>query len=326
MRKLLTLLALAVLAEPSVAYADVPPLTPEGRVMMDKQNALETTARNAFGDVGLVEKLRDWRKHWGFIIVGKDGSKAAPRVLAKDEYGWYQIRPGETRRIPADIGHELNRLLTSAAVWSEQPYNYGAKCNGRPRLFIVGHAGQDKFGRLGCGREGLAAAAARLAETLRVPSTDGAVLPAWQVPPVPGVPVNQQLNNADIFERLSQMTAAWERRTLAGFVDPYADDVIIDRPEGKFIGRKQFVDWVKSEQNWNEAYPSRPSRRVLTQMTMAAQNSDKVLYETHELRWDDSGELKRQTYSTMWRNNRGLWQIAYERVSAVKPVTDGRPL
>ena len=327
MRKRLFLAGLMGLVMPLVAFADVAPLTPEGRIIMQKHEAFENHARRSFSDNGFIEKLRDWRRNWGFVIVGEQGARRAPRVLVKDEYGWFEMAPGQTRRLPANIGHELNRLLTSGAIWSEDAYKFSAACRDKPRLFIVAHAGHDQFGRLGCGSEGLAARAARVAETLRVPhGGPTGVLPAVERPPVPGVPIGQQRNNGDIFERLSEMTAAWERRTLAGFVDPYADDVVVERPEGIFKGRKAFVDWVKSEQNWLEPYPERPSRRVLHQMTMAAQPSNETLYTTHELRWEEEGQLKRQTFSTMWRNNKGLWQIAHERVSAVKPVTDGRPL
>ena len=327
MRKRLFLAPLLALGVPSMAFADVAPLTPEGRIIMQKREAFENHARTSLGDIGLIEKLRDWRKNWGFVIVGQDGARRPPRVHVKDEYGWFEMAPGQTRRLPPALGHELNRLLTSSAIWSEDAYKFRAPCHETPRLFIVAHAGHDQFGRLGCGTEGLAARVARVAESLRVPQRGPTgVLPAVERPPVPGVPVNQQRNNNDIFERLSEMTASWERRTLVGYVDPYAEDVIVERPEGVIKGRRGVVDWAKHEQNWSEAYPARPSRRVLHQMTMAAQPSNETLYTTHELRWEEEGQLKRQTFSTMWRNNKGLWQIAYERVSPVKPVTDGRPL
>lgn len=327
MRKRLILAAFLALGMPSLAFADVAPLTPEGRIIMQKREAFERHVRTSFGDIGLIEKLRDWRKNWGFVIVGQEGARRPPRVLVKDEYGWFEMAPGQTRRLPLALGHELNRLLTSSAIWSEDAYKFRARCRETPRLFIVAHAGHDQFGRLGCGTEGLAAGVARIAETLHVPQRGpSGLLPAVERPPVPGVPINQQRNNNDIFERLSEMTASWERRTLAGYVDSYAEDVVVDRSEGLLKGRRAVVDWAKHEQNWNEAYPAHPSRRLLHQMTMMAQPSNETLYTTHELRWEEEGRLKRQTFSTMWRNNKGLWQIAYERVSPVKPVTDGRPL
>lgn len=312
---------------PAAALADVAPLTPEGRVMMQKRQDFEAHARTAFRDPGLIEKLRDWRKHWGFVLVGKEGSRGAPRVLVKDEYGWYEMRPGATKRLPTKVGHELNRLLTSAAVWNEQPYNWGERCQGTPRLFVIMHAGKDQFGRLGCGPEGLAARAARIAETLNRPArTTATILPARIDREVPRVPRDERVHNADIFERLSEAYAAWERKTLAGFVELYAENAIVETPDGPIKGRKAVVEWARDLQDWTSPYTERDSRRVLHQMTMPGQQSDSVRYTTHELRWMQEGKPVRQTFSTMWRNNAGLWQIAHQRMSAVKPVTDGRPI
>ena len=327
MRKRLILAALFA-AVSTRAGADVAPLTPEGRVIMDKRQAFEAKARERLGDIGLVERLRDWRKFQGFVIVGSETSPRAPRVLAKDEYGWYEIQPGRTQRLSPSVGLELTRLLSSAAAWIGDSYNYGLPCRETPRLFVVAYAGRDQFGRLGCGPEGLAGRAARIAETLQAPLLKrSAILPAWEKPPVEGIDDRQQQNNADIYERLSNMVSAWDGKRLPGYVDAYADDVIVERPEGTIKGRKALVDWVRHEQDWAEAYPQRWTRHVLTQMTMPAQASNQALYTTHEIRWEgEDGRLKRQTFSTMWRNNAGLWQIAYERVSPVKPVTDGRPL
>ncbi len=133
-------------------------------------------------------------------------------------------------------------------------------------------------------------------------------------------------HTSDIFERLHEKVYAWDRRTLAGYVDPYAEDVVLEGPFGILKGRKAAVDWAKYEQDWQAPYSERPSRRVLQIASMNAQNSQQVRYTTHELRWEQDGKPLRQTYSTMWRNNGGLWQIAHERISEVKPVTDGRPL
>ena len=224
-----TLILAALLAAVSTrAVADVAPLTPEGRVIMDKRQAFEAQARERLGDIGLVERLRDWRKFQGFVIVGAEGSRRAPRVLAKDEYGWYEIQPGRTQRLSPSVGHELTRLLSSAAAWSGDSYNYGAVCRETPRLFVVAYAGRDQFGRLGCGPEGLAGRAARVAETLQAPMLkSSAILPAWEKPPVEGIDDRQQQNNADIYERLSNMVSAWDRKRLPGYVDAYADDVIV---------------------------------------------------------------------------------------------------
>jgi hypothetical protein len=53
------------------AAATVAPPTPEQIVMSAKREALESSARRAFGDVGLFERLRDWRKTWGYILIGR---------------------------------------------------------------------------------------------------------------------------------------------------------------------------------------------------------------------------------------------------------------
>jgi hypothetical protein len=156
--------ALATLGLTLPAAATVVPPTPEQIIMMNKREGLENRARTAFGDIGLIEKLRDWRKSWGFILVGEEGSTRAPRLLIKDEYGWYEMRAGETRRLSVALGLELNRLLHRTELWAEDAYNFHSKCEGTPWLFVIMHAGQDKFGRLGCGPQGLAAQVAHTAE------------------------------------------------------------------------------------------------------------------------------------------------------------------
>ena len=82
MRKRLFLAGLMGLVMPLVAFADVAPLTPEGRIIMQKHEAFENHARRSFSDNGFIEKLRDWRRNWGFVIVGEEGgapSAARPR-------------------------------------------------------------------------------------------------------------------------------------------------------------------------------------------------------------------------------------------------------
>lgn len=319
-----TAAALCLIAASAVAR--VAPPTPEQIVMMEKRQAFEAHARSAFSDHGLIEKLRDWRKHYGFILVGREGSSAAPRLLVKDEYGWYEVRPGQTKRLPLQLGHELNRLVSKEELWSEEPYNFHAQCTGTPRLFVVMHAGRDVFGRLGCGQEGLAARAAMIAETLRIPpgnpqSTAAAVR---REPPAPGVPPRHHEVTSEISARLFDMAGAWERKTLAGFVEPYAEDAVVELPEGTLRGRKAVVEWARRLQDWDGPYSERPSRFVMHQAMMKAQDSKDVFYEQHEFRWEQDGRPVRRTFSTMWRNNRGLWQIAHERVSEVKPVTGER--
>jgi hypothetical protein len=120
------------------------------------------------------------------------------------------------------------------------------------------------------------------------------------------------------------MVAAWERKTLAGFVEPYAQDVILEGPFGIYRGRKTAVDWARSLQDWNAPY-SEGDRRVRVERVVSKnQEATQVFYTTHELRWEEAGKPVRQTFSTMWRNHAGLWLIAHEKMSDVKPVTEER--
>jgi hypothetical protein len=91
------------------------------------------------------------------------------------------------------------------------------------------HAGKDQFGRLGCGPAGLAARVAQTAEALRVlpgkPHTTAAPLQRRSDPP--GASPAYFEASSQISAQLFEMVAAWERKTLAGFVEPYAPDVIL---------------------------------------------------------------------------------------------------
>jgi hypothetical protein len=289
--------------------------------MLAKRNALEAQARTSFGDQGLIERLQDWRQTWGYVLLGREGARTAPRLVVKDEFGWYEMRPGATRRPPLPVGHALNRLLTSAALWTEQPYNWSQTCRATPRLFVIKHAGKEQFGRLGCGPEGLAAQAASIAERLNAPAAASTILPSRIDPGVPGLARAQQLSTGDIFERLAEMNYAWDRKTLAGFVEPYAEGAVVERPEATLRGRRAILDWARRMQDWEGPYTVEGARRV-HQMNMPAQQSESVRYTTHELRWTQDGKPVRQTFSTAWRNNGGLWQIVHERISAIKPVTE----
>jgi hypothetical protein len=318
--------ALAALGLTLPAAATVEPPTPEQIMMMKKREALENRARAAFGDTGLIEKLRDWRKTWGFILVGEEGSRRAPRLLIKDEYGWYEMRSGETRRLSVDLGLELNRLLHRPDLWAEDAYNFHLKCEGTQRLFVIMHAGQDKFGRLGCGPEGLAARLARTAQGLRVLPGEAQTTapPQQEAPHPPGAsPVYFDASN-QVSGQLFEMVAAWERKTLAGFVEPYAPDVIVEGPFGTYRGRKMVVDWARHLQDWNAPCSEEDRRLRVERVVSKNQAAKHVFYTTHELRWEGAGKPVRQTFSTMWRNHGGLWLIAHEKMSDVKPVTEER--
>jgi hypothetical protein len=318
--------AFATVALSAPASATIPPPTPEQIIMMEKRQAFEAHARAAFGDSGLIEKLRDWRQHWGFVLVGSEGSRAAPRLLVKDEYGWYEMRPGQTRRLPSSLGLELNRLLHHPEIRDEEAYNFHSRCEGKPRLFVIMHAGNDKFGRLGCGPQGLAARVARTAEALRVLPGEARTTapPRDERPHPPEAPPHYFEASNKVSGQLFEMIAAWERKTLAGFVEPYAENVIVERPERILKGRKAVVDWARHLQDWNSPYIERGKKLRVERIVSKAQEAKDVFYTTHELRWEEAGKPVRQTFSTMWRNHDGLWLIAHEKVSEVKPVSGER--
>jgi hypothetical protein len=319
--------ALAALILTLPVQATVAPATPEQLIMMNKRELLENRARAAFGDLGLIENVRDWRKTWGFILVGEEGSQRAPKLLIKDEYGWYEMRPGETRRLATELGLELNRLLHRQELWAEDAYDFSADCKGTPRLFVIMHAGQDKFGRLGCGVEGLAARVARTAEKGRaLPGETQTTAPPPQEPAhPPGASYDYFRASSAVSRQLFEMAAAWERKTLAGFVEPYAPDVVLEGPFGTYRGRKMVVDWARHLQDWNAPYPETDRRLRVERIVSINQPAKHVFYTTHELRWEENGKLVRQTFSTMWRDHGGgHWLIAHEKMSDVKPVTEDR--
>lgn len=45
--------------------------------------------------------------------------------------------------------------------------------------------------------------------------------------------------------QLFEMAAAWERKTIAGFVEAYAPDVILVVPFGTYRGRNAVVGWAR---------------------------------------------------------------------------------
>ena len=65
--------------------------------MIAKRNCLENQLRERVGRE-VVERARGWRRSWGAILVGDQRQGARPRLLIKDEYGWYEIAAGRSRR------------------------------------------------------------------------------------------------------------------------------------------------------------------------------------------------------------------------------------
>ena len=318
--------ALAAIGLGSPASATVVPPTPEQIVMMEKRQALETRARNSFGETNLIEKLRDWRLTWGWILVGEEGSRKPPKLLIKDEHGWYEMRAGETRRLPVELGLELTRMLHDPDLWAEDAYNFTAKCEKPPKLFVIMHAGQDRFGRLGCGPQGLAARVARTAEASSVLPGDAKTIapPRHEEPPPPGATPAYYAASGQTSAHLFEMAAAWERKTLAGFVEPFAPDVILEGPFGTYQGRKMAVDWARHLQDWNAPYGEGDRKIKVERIVSKNQEAKDSFYTAHEWRWEEAGKPVRQTFSTMWRNHDGLWLIAHQKMSEVKPVTEER--
>lgn len=294
--------------------------------MMARREALEHQARHAFGDIGLIEKLRDWRKTWGFLLVGEEASRKPPRLMIKDEYGWYEMRRGETRRLPVALGLELNKLLHEPDLWVEDAANPRSKCTARPRLFVIMHAGQDKFGRLGCGPEGLAARVARTVEAGRpLPGSVRTTAPPREQPdPPPGASAAYYKATSQASGHLFEMAAAWERKALGGFVEAYAPDIVLEGPFGVYRGRKMAVDWARNLQDWNAPYAEGDKRLRVERIVSKNQDAKDAFYTAHEFRWEAAGKPVRQTFSTMWRNYDGLWLIAHQKMSEVKPVTAER--
>jgi hypothetical protein len=323
----LVLAAMAAVGVGIPSAGTVVPPTPEQILMMQKREALEYRARQSFGDFGLIEKLRDWRLTWGWILIGEEGSRKAPKLLIKDEHGWYEMRAGETRRLPVALGLEITRMLHDPDLWAEDAYNSAAKCEGRQRPFGIMHAGQDKFGRLGCGPQGLAARVARTAELGRaLPGVATTIARPRQEepPPPPGTSPEYYRASGQTSAHLFGMVAAWERKTLAGFVEPFAPDVILEGPFGTYQGRKMAVDWARHLQDWNAPYGEGDRKIRVERIVSKYQEAKDSFITAHEWRWEEAGRPVRQTFSTLWRNHDGQWLIAHQRMSEVKPVTDER--
>jgi hypothetical protein len=311
--------ALAALLLAPVAQATIPPLTPEGRVRMERQEALENAARARLGD----PTTNFLRETYGSIIVADEirGRPASPRVLIKDEHGWRELRGKTFAPIPKRVAHELNRILVAEAVRAENPYVVEASC-ARPRVFIIRHAGQEQYGRQ-CAVSGLAGRAAAVAATFRIPPGQGATtaLPPPDTPWPGAGPVEDLMRH--IHHRASDMVWAWYRRSLAGAVDPYAEDVVIELPGKVLRGRAALVEWLRPQQDWSQ--PGIGKKFDYHRGTLLPRKGDYIT-EAREIRWEENGRPMRRTYSATWQNRGGLWLIVHEKVSVDKPVTDERQI
>lgn len=317
--------ALTALALPAAAHSRVAPLTPEARVMMERQSALENAVRARFGDPAF-NQLRDT---YGSIVVAEErqGAPGVPRVLVKDEHGWNELTRSGRRRLSRQLSTELDRHMVDGDLWRETPYAAGQPCRRPMRVFILRHWNQgDRYGRQPCGSRGLAGRVAQIAATMRIPS--GPVVttaPPETVEAPPGLPEAEYKAGRQMHARLEHSVWAWERRSLAGFVDPFADNAIVELPDRTLRGKEQIIAWARGLQRWiPDGQYIAGSRQVLHRSKWPRPQKDHALGRW-EVRWgEESGRPMRRTYSATWRNNGGLWQIAHMKVSADKPVGDAR--
>ena len=287
--------------------------------MLDRQMALENAFRARFSD-GQFNQLRDLH---GSIIVADErrGRVTAPRVLLKDEYGWQELVPNGRRKLPRSIARELDRLLVNGRLWAETPYVKDAPC-AAPRVFVLRYSGNQAFGRQ-CAAVGLAGRAAAVAASLRVPPGKATTT----APPDPDSIGRAEDMTSAVSARVREMIYAWERRNLAGAVDPYADDAIIQFEDGRVLrGRAALVAWLRPQQDWSTPGLATQGRTLgvhYERGTIKAPVGNLVT-EFREIRWQANGRPLRRTYSATWRNDGGLWEIVHERVSRDKPVTGAR--
>ena len=317
---ILAALAAAACFAPSQAAARVAPLTEEQKLMLERRNALENAFRDRFSD-GTFNIVRDLH---GSIIVAEErqGRPSRPRALVKNEHGWFELRDSGHRKLPRRIAHELDRLMVNGRLWAETPYSQHVPC-ADPQLFVLRYAGNEQFGRQ-CAPSGLSGRVAEVASTFRIPTDEG----SSTAPPDPDSIGPLEDLTGHVGNRAREMVYAWERRSLAGAVDPYAEDVIVEFADGQVLrGRDALVEWMRPQQDWSTPGLATPGVTKGIQWHRAvvkAPEADGSIIEMREIRWVENGRPLRRTYSARWRNNDGVWQIVHERVSADKPVTDAR--
>lgn len=318
--------ALAVLAAPVAGEARVAQPTPEQQVMIDRQNALENAVRELFSDA----TFNSVRSGYGSIIVADErrGAPTAPRVLVKDENGWNELVPGgKTRRLDARISRELDRYMLDGDLWRENPYVAGQPCPGPTRVFVLRHWNQgERYGRQPCASEGLAGRVAEIAATLRVPARPAVTTAAREPTDLPpGVPEAEYRAGRQMHALLEHSVWAWERRSLAGFVDPFADNVIVEMPGLTLRGRPALIAWARKQQRWMTDGTYAPGTRMTLHRSEWPRPQKDHAIARWEVRWgEEQGRPMRRTYSATWRNDGGLWRIAHMKVSEDKPVTGQR--
>ena len=292
--------------------------------MMERREALEEQVRQRFGKA-THERVRDM---YGSVIVADEvqGRPTNLRVLIKDEYGWHELQRGTLGRVPERVAHELNRLLIDESLSYENPYVHVADCP-RPRLFVLEHAEREQFGRQ-CSPAGISGRIAEVAATFRVPRTPERTTAIAPPPndPRPGPGAGENFGRY-ISHRARAMVYSWQRRSLAGAVDAYAQNAVVELADGRVLkGKKAIVEWLRPQQSWATpgVFNDGNGRQVQYHRGLLKPAQGDFLQEAREIRWQENGRPLRRTYSATWRNNGGLWEIVHEKVSADKPATDER--
>ena len=246
-RRFLVAAALAAVLLAAPGAARVAPITPEQKLMIDRQDALENAVRDRFSD-GTFNQLRDM---YGSVIVAEEraGRPTAPRVLFKDEYGWHELRERGRRKLPRSIARELDRLFVAGGqIWNEVPYTKDAHC-AAPQVFVLRYAGNQLYGGQ-CSPAGLSGRVARVAATLRVPSGKATTIAPPRDPRESLGPAEDMAGQ--VSNRAREMIYAWDRRSLAGAVDPYAENVIVQFEDGRVLrGRAALIAWMRPQQDWS---------------------------------------------------------------------------
>jgi hypothetical protein len=312
----------AACLSPATVSARVAPMTPEQQVRMDRQVALENAMRARFSDA-TFNQVRDM--HASIIVAEEQrGVPTLPRVLVKDEHGWHELARDGRRALPQRISHELDRLMLDGDLWREEPYVAGQPCRGPTRVFLLRqlHHG-DRYGRQPCGAAGLAGGVAEVAATLRIPQRVAATTaPPEATDAPPGVSAAEYKASRQMHALLEHSVWSWERRSLAGFVDPYAENVLVELPGRTLRGRAEVIAWAKGLRDWS---PGGGFPRMTLHRAEWPRPQQDYAFGRWEVRWGEGqGRPMRRTYSATWRNNGGLWQIVHMKVSADKPVTDQR--
>lgn len=312
----------AAWALPAAASARVAPLTPEQQLKLERQNALEHAMRARFNDM-TFNTVRDMHAS---IIVGEErgGRPTLPRVLVKDEYGWHELLPSGRRTLPKRIGHELDRHLLNGDLWREDPYVADQRCTGVTRVFVLRQFNQgDRYGRQPCGERGLAGRVAEIAATLRAPPRPATTTAAPEpIDAPPGLPAAEYRASRQMYALLEHSVWSWERRSLAGFVDPYADNAIVELPERTLRGRAAIVEWARGLRDWS---PSGSFPRLTLHRSEWPRPKGDHAFGRWEVRWgEETGRPMRRTYSATWQDKDGIWQIVHMKVSEDKPVTGER--